>query len=54
MFHLFRSAGRKVDDEEEVFEAVRRNDAAYDDLREALHRLLAERNLPATPTEHRQ
>jgi hypothetical protein len=52
MFHLFR---RDDHGRDEVSEASRRNDAAYDELIEALHRLLAERNEPGrTRKEHEQ
>jgi hypothetical protein len=51
MFQLFRSDDRRQD---EVAAASRRNEAAYDDLRDALNRLLAERNLAGPAPQERQ
>jgi hypothetical protein len=51
MFHLFRSDDRR---REEVGEAARRNDAAYDDLRAALERLLEERNMTGQTAKERE
>jgi hypothetical protein len=50
MFHLFRSAGEK---DGEVGEASRRNDEAYEELKEALRRLLSERNQPGLASTER-
>ena len=50
MFHLFWCSDRR---HEEVADAARRHDAAFDELREALHQLLAERNHDRKPPEER-
>lgn len=52
MFRRFRADDRES---EEIYEAARRNDAAFAAFRDALHRLLEERNRsgePATEREH--
>ena len=52
MFRLFRSAD---DTGDEVDEAARRNEEAFQDLKAALRRLLAERNQPGRVSgEHTQ
>ncbi len=51
MLHLFRRSASVGEGPQEVAEAQRLNDEAYDELRALVHRLLDERNRLDRPPE---